>query len=91
MPPHRSTPHVLCHRAILSKYRVSHLVVHLGWVDLDFECSTVCPFLLGPMRIWQKRLGSWASWWNTQIKVNATQMHDQMRHPVCYCDAVPGW
>ena len=29
----------------------------LGFVDLDFECSTVCPTLLGPMGIWQKRLG----------------------------------
>ena len=24
-------------------YRVAHLVADPGWVDLDFECSTVCP------------------------------------------------
>ena len=29
----------------------------LGWVDLIFECSTLCPIL---MRIWQKRQDSWA-------------------------------
>ena len=38
-------------------YRVSHLLVDLGWVDLEFECSTVCLILPGLMRIWQKRPG----------------------------------
>ena len=36
--------------------------LRLGFVDLDFECSTVCPILPGRMGIWQKRLGSWARW-----------------------------
>ena len=27
----------------------------LGFVDLEFECSTVCPTLLVLMGIWQKR------------------------------------
>ena len=33
------------------------------------------------MEIWQKRLGRW---WNTKIKVNLTQVHEQMGvgHPV---------
>ena len=31
----------------------------LGWIDLDFECSTVCPILTWLMGIWQKRLGKW--------------------------------
>ena len=26
----------------------------MGWVDLKFECFTVCPFLPGLMQIWQK-------------------------------------
>ena len=34
------------------------------------------------MGIWQKWLGRWARWWNTQIKFNQTQVHDQMNHPV---------
>ena len=25
---------------------------------------------------------SWAKWWNTQIKVNPTHVHEQMGHPV---------
>ena len=29
----------------------------LGYVDLDFECCTVCPILPGLMGIWQKQLG----------------------------------
>ena len=36
----------------------------LGFVDVDFESSTVCPILLGLMGIWQKWLSTWARWWN---------------------------
>ena len=43
---------------ILSRYRVTHLLANLGWVDLGFDCSTVCPILLGLVGIWQKRLSS---------------------------------
>ena len=41
-----------------------------------------CPTLLGLMGIWQKRLGSWARWWNTEIKVNPTQVSAHLGHPV---------
>ena len=34
------------------------------------------------MGVWQKRLGSWARWSNIQIKVNRTQVHEQMGNPV---------
>ena len=54
----------------------------LRFVDLDFECSTVCPILPGLMGIWQKRLGSWARWWNIEIKVNPTTVYEDMCHPV---------
>ena len=30
--------------------------LRLGFVDLDFKCSTVCPTMLGLMGIWQKQL-----------------------------------
>ena len=40
----------------MGTYRVSHLVWDLGLVDCDFECSPVCPVLLGLIGIWQKRL-----------------------------------
>ena len=56
----------------------------LGFVDLNFECSTVCPTLLGLLGIWQKRLGSWARWWNREIKVNPTQVYEDMGRPVLY-------
>ena len=52
----------------------------LGFVDLDLEFSTVCPFPPRLMGIWQKRLGSCTRLWNTQIKVNPTQVHDHMDH-----------
>ena len=54
----------------------------LGFVDLNFECSTVCPILLGLMGICHKRLGRCARRWNIQIKVNPTQVYDQLGHPV---------
>ena len=34
------------------------------------------------MGIWKKRLGSWARWWNTEIKVNPTQVSAHLGHPV---------
>ena len=34
------------------------------------------------MGIWQKWLGSKATWWNNQIKVNPTQVSEQMNRPV---------
>ena len=45
---------------------------------MNFECSTVCPTLLGLMGIWQNRLGSMARWWNAEIKVNPTQVYETM-------------
>ena len=56
--------------------------LRLGFVDLDFECSTIFLTLLGLMGIWQKRLGIWARWWNTEIQVNPTQVSAHLGHPV---------
>ena len=53
-----------------------------GFADLDLECSTVWLTLLGQMGIWQKRLCSWARWWNTEIKVNPTKVSAHFGHPV---------
>ena len=61
-------------------YRVAHLVADLGWVDLDFECSTVCPIMSGLMGIWQKELSKWAKWWKAEIQVNPTQIRDHQGH-----------
>ena len=51
--------------------------LRLGFVDLDFECSTVCPTLLGLMGIWQKQLGKMM-----EIKVNPTLVYEHMGRPV---------
>ena len=50
----RTTPIV---RETINKLQGVPCARRLGFVDLDFECSTVCPTLLGLMGIWQKRLG----------------------------------
>ena len=63
-------------------YRVAHLFADLSWVDLYFECFTVCPNLPGLMGIRQKGLAMCARWWNTEIQVISTQVRDQMGHPV---------
>ena len=59
--------------------------LQIGFVDFDFECSTVCPTLLGLMGIWLKRLCSWASQWNTEIKFNPTQPRSTRTWDVLYC------
>ena len=45
-------------------YRVTHLMVHSGWVDFDYGCSTLCLVLPGLLGNWQNWLISWARWWN---------------------------
>ena len=62
--------------------------MRLVFVDLDFDCSTVCRTLLGLMGMWQKWLGSWARWWNKGIKVNPTQVSAHLGLPVCMCECV---
>ena len=54
----------------------------LGCVDLDFECSTVCPILPRLMGIWQNWLGRRARLWNIQIEVNPTQVYDHLGRSV---------
>ena len=58
----------------LHQYVPSEL--RLGFVDLDFECSTVCSILPGLIGIFQKRLGSWARC-KTQ-KSKSTQPRSQL-------------
>ena len=38
------------------KYRVGQVVVHLGWVDINFGRSTTCLILLGQLEVWQNGL-----------------------------------
>ena len=64
----------------------------LCWLGLGFQVfhCHVCPILLGLMGIWQKRLGNWARWWNTEIKVNPTQASAHLGHPVLNAP-MPTW
>ena len=63
-------------KGYLILYRVSQEVSDLGWVDLDFGCSAICPILPGLMRARERGRESRAvgqDEWNIQIKVNLTQ------------------
>ena len=66
----------------MSNYRMDHLVADLGLLDLDFECSAVCPTLPRLLGVWQKHLGKGATLWNRKIIVIPTQIRNQMGHPV---------
>ena len=58
------------------------VVRYLGWVDIEYGHSTVCPVLLGQMKIWQNWMVCWARWRKTEIKVNQTQLTGLHPHPV---------
>ena len=57
----------------------------LGFVDLDFECSTVFPTLLGRLGIWQKQPSSRARWWKKKSKSTQPSLRAQGT-PWVYCD-----
>ena len=66
----------------LIKYREVHLLANLGWVDFDFGCSTLCLVLPGLMGYWQNWLSSWEEGGTSQIKVNPTEVRQEMNPPV---------
>ena len=49
----------------------------LGWIDFILERSNLFSFLLRLMRTKEKWMGRWASWWNTKVKVNPTEVNEQ--------------
>ena len=62
-------------------YKVSHLLVHLGWVHFDLD---VPPSRPGPVA-YQVRPNSYQNWADAGtliIEVNPTTVHEQMGHPV---------
>ena len=50
-------------------------------VDFDLGHSTTCLVVLGQMGVKLNWLCRWATWWNIQINVNSTQVHDHQAHP----------
>ena len=69
-----------------SSYRASYALVDWGWIDLNFECSTVCSILLGLMGFWQKRLGKMGA--TPKSKSTKIQVHVQRGHPALMKDSV---
>ena len=65
-------------------YRVNHLLANLGWVDFDFACSTLCLVLPGLMGNWQNQ----AEGGTGKIKVNPTEVPQEMCHPACKVEVV---
>ena len=53
-------------------YRVSHLLVNLGWVFFDLSVPASCPHRIGQTM-------------NTQNSIQSNQVHQQMEHPVITC------
>ena len=53
-------------------YRVTHLLANLGWVDLDFGCSTLCLVLPGLMGNWQ----NWQDWLNGRARYKIHRVSD---------------
>ena len=52
----------------------------LGWFEFWwFHCL---PYSAWADDILSEAALSWARWWNTQTKVNSTQVHEQIGHPV---------
>ena len=70
-------------------YRVTLVVVDLGWVDFHVGHSTVGLVWPGQMVIGQNWPSIWAKWWNLEIKVNSTKIRDQRCHPVSLSALTP--
>ena len=67
------------------QYRVTHVLANLGWVDLDFGCSTLCLVLLGLMGNWQIWLNNWVRWF---IIIDQIQPNKNIRADAPPCTRV---
>ena len=68
-------------------YRVIHLVVHLGWVDFDLDVPPSFPAAQPFLPNFYQPMQNWADSGTLKIRVNPTQVDDEMNHPV---DLWPG-
>ena len=64
-------------------YRVSHLVVNPGWIDLDFSFPSSClaTYLLLPNSHQSRQRVS--KWWINGNLIQPNPVYDQMGRPVC--------
>ena len=70
-------------------YRVTLVVVDLGWVNSYVGHSTIGLVRLEQIGIGQNRPSIWAKWWNLEIKVNSTKIRDYQGHPVSLSALTP--
>ena len=62
-------------------YSVIDLLRDLGWVDFDFGVPTSCP-AAQPLLPNSHSQQNWTDGGTNKIKVNPTQVSEQMNHPV---------
>ena len=67
---------------VLYRYRVTHLLANLGWVDFHLGCPAAQPVL--PIS-YQPRQNQ-AEGGTAKIKANPTQVRQEMCYPVCIYD-----
>jgi len=65
-------------------YRVTHLLANLGWVDLDLGCYTLCPTAQPLLPNSHQPKQNRAEGGKAKIKINLTQVRQEMCHPVVY-------
>ena len=63
-------------------YSVSHMVVDLGWVDIDLGVPLSCPSAQPLLPNSNQPRQIWADSETPKIQVNPTQVLRQMNHPV---------
>ena len=59
-------------------YRVIQQVFDLGWVDINLHVPVILPSCFAHYQPRQK----WEKQWNSQNRINPTQVRDLLNHPV---------
>ena len=66
----------------VSKYRVFHLLMHLGWVDFDLGVPPSCPAAQPLLPRSHQPRQNCADSGTLKIKVNPSQGNEQLAYPV---------
>ena len=71
-----------CVYEIVALYRVTYLLVALGWVDFDLGVPPSCPPALAASAKFPSAKAESGRQWNTQNPSQQNPVHDQVEHPV---------
>ena len=71
-------------RSTAETYRVSHLVIDLGLVDLEIECSTILPTCQATSAKFPPAEAELDRQWNNQNLSQPNLVYDQMGHSVVW-------